>query len=84
MILVIKDVDSSDCDPAAFFWGDPDAGNYLAVSLIMGGLGAAIGTGIDALIGGDRTIYQRGGGTRISLAPAMGRQKVGAVVAIAW
>jgi len=63
--------------------GDPGPGNYAAGALIVGGLGAAIGTGIDALIGGRRNLYQRGG-PRVSLSPTVQRQAIGAAVSLRW
>ena len=72
----------SACDPAQFGCGDPDGGNYVAVALLFGGLGAAMGTGIDALIGGPRTIYRRGG--HVQVRPALHRTAAGAVVSVSW
>ena len=73
----------SDCEPGSFFCGDPGPGNYVAGALFLGGLGAAVGTGIDALIGGRRNIYQRGG-RRISLSPTVRRDGTGAVLSLRW
>ncbi len=51
---------ASACDPAVIGCSEPDAGGYVAVTLLMGGLGTAVGVGIDALIHRDREIYRRG------------------------
>jgi hypothetical protein len=71
-----------DCDPQEFLCGDPGAGNYLAGALVVGGLGAAIGTGLDALIGGDQNIYRRG--LTITASPTIGPHRAGASLAIVW
>jgi hypothetical protein len=60
------------------------ATGYVAIGALYGGLGAGAGTGIDALIGGNRNIYRRGSGTRISIAPSIGRDRFGAAIGISW
>ena len=75
-------VGDSGCDPVAFGCADPSAGNYLATALVFGGVGAAVGTGIDALIGGTRTIYRRGG--HVQVRPALHRTAAGAVISVNW
>ena len=76
-------VADSPCDPSLFGGcGEPDGGNYVATALVFGGLGAAVGTGIDALIGGTRTIYRRGGSVQVR--PALHRTAVGAMVSVRW
>ena len=57
---------------------------YIVFGALYGGLGAGAGAGIDALIGGNRNIYQRGPSTRISLAPSAGRDGVRASIRISW
>lgn len=61
-----------------------NAAGYGAFAALYCGAGAAIGAGIDALIGGDRRLYQRSGTTDFSVAPVLGRGRVGAVVGITW
>jgi hypothetical protein len=75
-------VSDTSCDPVAIGCGHPGPGNYIATALVAGGLGAAVGTGIDALIGGTRTIYRRGGHVQVS--PALHRTAAGAVVTVSW
>ncbi len=76
--------DTRSCDPMAFWdCSDPSAGSYAAVSMIMGGLGAAVGVGIDALVHRDAALYHRGN-TRIALAPALGHGKRAAMVSVSW
>jgi hypothetical protein len=55
---------------------------YVVFGALYGGLGAGAGAGIDALIGGDRNVYQRG--TRVSLAPSCGREGARASIGISW
>jgi len=57
---------------------------YVVIGALYGGLGAGAGAGLDALIGGNRSIYQRGRSTRISLAPSIGRDRVRASIGISW
>ncbi len=60
-------------------------GNYagwaVAYGLVYGGLGAAIGTGIDALITGDRVIFAKSR-TTVSVAPLLDRHRKGVVFAL--
>lgn len=46
---------------------DADAGMFVFGALVYAGIGAAIGTGIDALIEGRRVIYARSNSTRTTL-----------------
>jgi hypothetical protein len=66
------------------FCGNPNPGSYVAGSALGGGTGAAIGTGVDALIGGDRTLYERGRGARVRVFPRLDRGRRAAMVAVAW
>jgi len=75
--------DGSDCDPVVIGCGDPGAGNYVAAGLVLAGLGSAIGVGIDALIGGDRTVYRRGD-TRVRVVPSVSRGGATAALTISW
>ena len=61
-----------------------NAAGYVAIGALYGGLGAGAGTGIDALIGGNRNIYRRGRAARVSIAPSIGRDRVAAAIGIAW
>ena len=60
-------------------------GNYagwtVAYGLVYGGLGAAIGTGIDALITGNRMIFAKSR-TTLSVAPVLDRHRKGVVFAL--
>jgi hypothetical protein len=51
---------------------------------VFGGLGTAVGVGIDALIHRDREIYRRGGGALATVGPVLGRGLRGAVVSVTW
>ena len=57
---------------------------YAVFAGIYCGLGAGAGAGIDALIGGNRNLYRRGGSARLRVAPAFGaeseRRVIGTVV----
>ena len=61
-----------------------NAAGYVVFGALYGGLGAGAGAGIDALIGGDRNIYERGSSPRIILAPSIGRDRVRASIGIFW
>ena len=77
-----------ECDPAesASFFGcaEPGPGAYAVGALVFGGLGAAVGLGIDALIRRDPAIYRRGSTPRVTLAPALGPHTSGAVLSVSW
>ncbi len=53
-------------------------------ALIYGGIGAGIGTGFDALIEGDRTIFarSRSAGATFTIAPILSRDRKGARVSL--
>jgi hypothetical protein len=83
-IAVASADDNGDCSPGAFFCGDATTGNYVAGTFLMGGLGTAVGVGIDALIHHNREIYRRGDRAHTTVAPAMGRGVRGVVVSMTW
>lgn len=61
------------------------AAAFVAVGLFMyGGIGAGIGTGIDALIEGRRVIYARSGSARstLTVVPLLGRTRKGMRVSL--
>lgn len=74
------------CEPDGGFWGcgEPTAGAYVVAPLIIGGLGAGIGAGIDALIRKDPNLFQRTGGARVRLAPAVGPGVRAVRVSVCW
>ena len=76
--------DASNCNPVGDpYCGDPSAGGYVGGALIVGGLGTAVGVGIDALIHHKREIYRRGG-THVTAAPAFGHGVRGGLVSVSW
>lgn len=83
-LAVIASEDQSDCLPATFFCSDTGTGGYVAGALLLGGLGTAVGVGIDALIHRDREIYRRGGGAVATIAPVLGHGVRGAVLSVTW
>ena len=74
------------CEPDGGFWGcgEPTAGAYVVAPLVFGGLGAAIGVGIDALIKKDPNLFQRTGGARVRLAPAVRPGLRAVMVSVRW
>ena len=75
----------AECEPGGFFsCGDPTAAAYILAPAVLGGLGAAAGLGIDALIRKEPNLYRRGAGTHMVLAPALGRGMRGVVVTLRW
>ena len=77
--------EADDCEPDFGFFScsDPTAGAYVLAPLVIGGLGAGIGVGIDALIRRDGNLYRRSD-TRVALAPALGRGVRGFRVSVRW
>ena len=59
-----------------------NAAGYLVIGGMYCGLGSGIGAGVDALIGGNRTLYQRGA-TRVRVGLTL-RDRAAAVVGISW
>lgn len=77
--------ETAQCDPGSFFsCSDVSAGAYVVIPAILGGLGAAIGVGIDALIRREPNLYQRGGKAQVVFAPALGRDLHGFTVTLRW
>jgi len=66
------------------FCGDPIAAAYVIIPAVAGGLGAAVGVGVDALVRRSPNLYRRGNGARLTLAPALGAGIRGAVVSVRW
>lgn len=84
-LLAVVAEDADDCDPAGFLdCGDPGAAAYVAAPLVIGGLGAAVGVGIDALIRKDPNLFQRAGASRLTLGPVIRRDVRGVVVSLRW
>ena len=82
-LVIAEEVD--DCEAEGFFdCGDPTAAAYLLGPLVTGGLGAAIGVGIDALIKKDPNLFLRAGGARVRLAPAVGPGLRAVMVSVRW
>jgi hypothetical protein len=83
-LAVVIAEETNECDPGAFFsCGDPTASAYVLVPAVLGGLGAAIGVGIDALIHKDPTLFRRAD-SHVMLAPAVGRGVRGVTVSVRW
>jgi hypothetical protein len=57
---------------------------YVVFGVIYGGLGAAAGAGIDALIGGNHRIYQRGSTARFSVSPVFRSNRAGGMIRVSW
>lgn len=82
--LAVLSEESAECEPGGFWsCGDPTAGAYAVVPAVFGGLGAAIGVGVDALIRRDGNLWRRSA-TRVSLAPSAGRGMRGLQVSVRW
>ena len=83
--LAVISEENAECDPGAFFsCSDPTAAAYIGVPAVLGGLGAAIGVGIDALISRDPNLYQRGRQARLIVSPALGQGVRGVAVTLRW
>jgi len=65
---------------------DDDGALVAFGALIYGGLGAAIGVGVDALISGNQVIYARRGApsARLTVRPQLTRERLGATVVIGF
>jgi hypothetical protein len=83
---LVLDEEFSECDSSGFLsCGDPHPAAYALVPAIIGGLGAAIGVGVDALIRREPNIYRRGRSTAaVTVRPSRqahcGGSRVGSVV----
>jgi hypothetical protein len=66
-------------------WGGPDPTHVALVApLMVGGIGAGIGFGLDALIRREPNLYRRQGATRISLSATVGRSRTGVAMSVTW
>lgn len=82
-LVALAAEEAAECDPGAFFCGDPPAGAYAVIPAIFGGIGAGIGVGVDALIRRDPTLFRRGD-SRVMLAPSLGRGVGGLRLSVRW
>jgi hypothetical protein len=66
--------------------GETSAGSVAGVIAIYGGLGAAIGTGVDAMITKHYVIFDRqpGSGVTVNVAPQLGPGRAGARLSIGF
>jgi hypothetical protein len=76
----------SSCEPGpgAILCGQPDSGNYIATALFFGGIGAALGTGIDAVIRGTRTLYRRPGTASLHVRPVIDARILAGAATVSW
>lgn len=79
--VATEDHDTS-CQPEAWFCGASFGPPPSAVVLMLGGIGAGIGVGVDSLIGGKKTLYERG--RQVRIAPVVGRGRAAARITVAW
>ena len=81
LAMAAEDKETS-CQPEAWFCGASFGPPPSTVVLLLGGIGAGIGAGVDALIGGKKTLYERG--RQVHIAPLVGRGKAAARITVAW
>ena len=66
------------------------AGDFVAIAVMFGGLGAAIGVGFDALVPGEKVVSYRAPGSagpshaRLSIAPVVTRRAKGVAMAFSF
>jgi hypothetical protein len=82
--LAVVISEEHDCEPGYLFCSDPSAGAYVLVPMVFGGLGAAVGVGIDALIRKDPSLFRRTGAARVTLTPAVGPDLRAVMVSVRW
>jgi hypothetical protein len=80
--VAAEENNSRSCQPNEWFCGASFGPPASAVVLMLGGIGAGIGAGVDALIGGKKTLYERG--RKVHVAPVIGRSGAAARVTVAW
>ena len=58
----------------------------LAIAGLMGGIGAGVGVGIDALVRGEAVIYSQPTRSRstVQVAPLLGRERKGALLVVGF
>jgi hypothetical protein len=76
--------DHQTCGVGDVLCSETTAGTYAAGALLAGGLGAAVGVAIDALIHHDRQIYRRGGHARVIVSPSLREGSRAGVVSLSW
>ena len=83
-LLAVVGEENAECEPAGFFsCGDPTTGAYVLFPAILGGIGAGVGVGIDALVRRDPTLFRRAD-SRVMLSPSLGRGVRGLSVSVRW
>jgi hypothetical protein len=82
-LLAVSAYEDEECAPGGVTCSPP-AGGYTAGALLFGGLGTAVGVGIDALIHRKREIYRRGSGAVASAGPVLGHGRRGVGMSVTW
>ena len=83
-LLAVVAEANADCDPGAFYsCVELSTAGYILLPAILGGAGAGIGMGIDALVRRDPTLFRRGD-SRVVLAPSLGRGVRGLRLSVQW
>ena len=83
--LAVLSDDNRPCQPFQLFdCGDPSSGEYVVAASILGGLGAAVGVGIDAVIKKDPNLFRRGSARAVTVAPTIARGMRGLTVSVRW
>ena len=80
--IAAEESNTRSCQPQDWFCGASFGPPASVVVLALGGIGAGVGAGVDALIGGKKTLYQRG--RKVHVAPVVGRGGAAARVTVAW
>jgi hypothetical protein len=84
-LLGVITEEGAECEPSGFFTcGDPTAAAYVVIPAILGGLGAGVGVGIDALVRRDPQLYRRGSAARVTLVPALGHGQRSLALTLRW
>lgn len=82
LIGMMAEEEPAPCQPEQWFCGASFGPPASVVVLMLGGIGAGIGVGVDALIGGKKTLYERG--RQVRIAPVVGRGGAGARISVMW
>lgn len=82
LIGIAAEENDTSCQPDMWFCGASFGPPASAVVLLLGGIGAGVGVGVDSLIGGKKTLYERG--RQVHIAPVVGRGRAAARLTVAW
>ena len=81
-LIAVATEETRTCLPDEWFCGASFGPAPSAVVLLFGGIGAGIGVGVDSLIGGRKTLFERG--KKVHIVPLVTPRTAAARITVGW